>query len=392
MKDFNFHIPTKLYFGKDKELEVGTILSFFGAKKVLIVYGQGSIVKSGLLATVQDLLQKEGIEYIELKGVMPNPDVSKVKEGLALIKAQPVDFILAIGGGSVIDTAKLISAAYFYDGDPYDISLKKVQATDRIPVGVILTISAAGSEMSTSAVISNNETKTKTGYNSELNRPIFAIENPELSYTVSPYQSAVGVVDILAHTLERYFNPSSENELSDALAEGLMKSVIEAGKVVIENPNDYNARATLMLGSTLSHNGLMSLGKDAYMPIHQFEHVISGFYPEVAHGAGLAVMIPAWMEFYRKIEPKKFAKFARNVFNYDSGNDLDSGRYATVTLKSYFKNLGLPVSLDEYGIYKSDLEKLAARLTSDGEKPLPHHIHPVDYETALKIFELALEE
>lgn len=392
MLDFTFNIPTELYFGRDQELEVGRILSSHGAKKILIIYGKGSVIKSGLLAKVKTALEEENITYLELSGVEPNPDVSKVKEGLALIRKDPVDFILTIGGGSVIDTGKLISTAYFYDGDPYDISLKKVEATNRIPLGVILTISAAGSEMSTSSVISNAETKTKTGYNSPYNRPVFAIENPELTFSVSPYQTAVGVVDILAHTFERYFNPSSEFELSDGFAEGLMRKVIAAGKVAVEDPTNYEARATLMLASSLSHNGLTSIGKNSYMPVHQFEHIISGYYPNVAHGAGLAVMIPAWMEYYRKIDPKKFTAFAKNVFDYDSGDDLDNGRYATITLKSYFKSLGMPISLKELGIGALDLKRFAARLTNDGKKKLPHHIKPVDNQVAYQIFELALEE
>lgn len=325
MIDFNFAIRTKLYFGKDKENEVGHILKDEGAHRVLVVIGRSSVKKSGLLDKVYKSLDEENIEHYLLEGVRANPTSELVKEGVKLALEKQIDYILAIGGGSVIDTAKSIAVGYYYDSDPFDFNLHKLSPTKALPLGVILTISASGSEMSTSCVIQDDKTGTKSGFNSELNRPMFAIENPELTYTVNKEQTGYGIVDIMMHTLERYFQPSNENDVADEFAIGLLKSTLKAGRIAINNPKDYQARAVLMLNSSLSHNGLTNIGKPFMMPVHQMEHVLSGLYPSVAHGAGLAVMFPAWAKYYLKYDEAKFSYLAECLFNSHIKDEYKNG-------------------------------------------------------------------
>lgn len=391
MIDFTFCSPTKIFFGKEKENSIGTILKNYGFKKVLLHYGQGSIVRSGLLDRVKKSLENESIKYLEVGGVKPNPDISLVRQSVELIKKEKVDMILAIGGGSVIDSSKAIANGYYYDGDPFDFNLGKAKPTKAIPVGVILTISAAGSEMSSSCVISDALTSVKRGFNSDTNRPLFAIMNPTLTFSVSKYQTACGIVDILMHTMERYFNESTYNELADNMAEGLLKSVIDAGWRAFNNPNDYESHATLMLASSLSHNGITSLGKQALMPVHQLEHALSGLYDFVAHGAGLAVLFPAWAEYYLQIDTFKFAKFARNIFNVDLENELESAKLGIERLRRYFKSLNMPTTFEELGIQEVDIDGLIRLLFTD-RSFIPHHICPMDEEVARKIFKACIGE
>ena len=289
MIDFDIHLKTKVFFGADKEKEVGEILSSYDAHRVLIVIGQGSVKKSGLLDVVIDSLKKNNIEFAILEGIRPNPVIEGVREGLALAKEFKPDFLLPIGGGSVIDTAKSIACGYYYDGDPFDFNRHVAKPQKALPIGVILTISAAGSEMSNSCVIQNDETQEKMGFNNDLVRPTFAIEDPKLSFSVNQYQTACGIVDTMMHTLERYFQPSAQNEPADGFAEAVLRSVIKAGQKVVRNPEDYESRAVLMLMSSFSHNGLTNMGKPVAMTVHKLEHALSGMYPSIAHGAGLAV-------------------------------------------------------------------------------------------------------
>ncbi|MDD4154190.1 MAG: iron-containing alcohol dehydrogenase, partial [Bacilli bacterium] len=272
MLDFNFVSPTKLFFGREKEKDVGAIIKSFGFKKILFHYGTGSIKASGLFDKIVDSLKNSGIEYVELGGVRVNPTHSLVRAGVYLAQKEQIDMILAVGGGSVIDSAKSIAVGYYYDGDPFDFNLHKAQPKKALPVGVVLTIAAAGSELSASCVISNDETNVKSGFNTDLNRPLFAICNPELTYSVSKYQTGCGIVDIISHSFERYFSPSEHKELSDEFALSVIRHVIEVGKRAIDNPKDYDARASLMLASTFSHNGITGLGKKTSMPIHYLAH------------------------------------------------------------------------------------------------------------------------
>ena len=387
MIDFDLGIKTKIYFGPDKEKHVGSILAEYGARKVLVVLGQGSVRKSGLLDVVVSSLEEQALEYKIVEGVRPNPTIEFVLESLKIAKEFEPNYVLAIGGGSVIDTAKLIAAGYYYDGNPFDFNLHKAKPKKALPVGVILTISASGSEMSTSAVIQDDATGKKQGFNSEEVRPVFAIENPELTYSVSPYQTACGIVDIMMHTLERYFQKSSDNEPADGFAEALLKSVIKAGQKVIRNPNDYEARAVLMLMSSLSHNGLTNIGKPFGLPVHQLEHTLSGLYPSIAHGAGLAVLWPAWAKYYIDFDEDKFDRFARNVWDSQIPDKKANGLQGIKLTEQFFRYVGMPSRLADFKVGVIDIEKLVNCLTDNGTRVVAHHVKPLDKEVARIIFE-----
>ena len=390
MKDFDFQIKTKIYFGRGKELETGNILKELGAKKVYVVIGMGSVKSSGLLDKVLNTLKQNGIDYKILEGVRANPKCELVKVGLEEIREYKPDFLLAIGGGSVIDTAKSLAVGYYYDGDPFDFNLHIVKPKKALPIGVVLTISAAGSEMSTSCVIQSDETGTKIGFNSELVRPVFVVENPELTYSVSKEQTGYGIVDILMHTLERYFQPSEENEPADGFAEALIKSVMKAGSVAINDPKDYEARAVLMVMSSMSHNGLMNLGKPVGMPVHALEHALSGIYPHVAHGAGLAVIFPKWARYYAQFDVDKFDKFARNVFGLTNEDKLQNALDGINALDEYFTSLKMPKTYKDLGIEDIDIDKLVRKLTNDGTRVIGHHVKPLDQDVAYEIFKMCI--
>ena len=299
MYNFVYETPTKVYFGRDEERKVGKIISGFHPSKVLIHYGGKSAKESGLLDRVKESLAEEGIAFCELGGVKPNPELSLVREGIALCVREGVDFILAVGGGSVLDSAKDIANGVANPKvDVWDFSLGKSIPEKTLKKGAILTISAAGSEMSNSCVISNAETKEKRGYGCTCNRMDFAIENPELTFTVSPYQTACGAVDIAMHTIERYFNPGENTYLTDGISEAVIRSAMKAGMDCIRDPYDYDARANMMWASSLAHNGLTGCGRNFSMAVHQLEHEVSGLYPSVAHGAGLAALWCSWAFYF----------------------------------------------------------------------------------------------
>ncbi len=387
MINFNLYVPTKIFFGKDKEKEVGNIIKNYGFKKIMIIFGRGSTAK--LVEDTTKLLKDNKIEYVLRGGVSANPKLSFVKETIKIAREEKVELLLAIGGGSVIDTAKSTAAGFYYDGNPFDFNLKKAICNKALPVGVILTIAAAGSELSTSCVITDEESNIKRGFNSDFNRPLFSICNPELTYTVSPYQTACGIVDIMMHTLERYYNPSTEIELADELALGLLRTVYKAGKKVIENPNDYEARATLMISSSMSHAGYTNIGKNAFMPVHQLEHVLSGVYDFVAHGAGLAVLFPAWCYNVYQSDVKKFARFTREVLGVDSCNDEKDAYNGINILKDFFKEIGMPTSLKDLGIIDFDMELFCNMLTNNGTYEIPSIGGNINKEKARKIYECA---
>ena len=293
MINFNFYTPTKIFFGKDTHRDTGKIIKSYGFKKILLHYGKESIKKSGLYDDIVKSLKENEIEFVELGGVKPNPELSLVLEGVKLAKENNVDMILAVGGGSVIDSSKSIGVGAKVDFSPFLFNLKEQTPKETIPVGTVLTIAAAGSEMSDSCVITDTETQLKRGFNFEGMRPLFSILNPELTYTLPPFQTACGIVDIMMHTLERYFSKTKENDLADRIAEGLLKAVIDAGKAAMKDPYDYEARATLMWASTLSHNGLTGAGKEVFFTCHQMAHEINGIYDTMAHGETLAIVFPA---------------------------------------------------------------------------------------------------
>lgn len=392
MIDFNFVSPTKIFFGKEKEKQIGEICEEFSFKNVLIVTGKSSVKKSGLLDTVIKALEVKNIKYILLEGVRANPEISLCREGIKLARENNVDSLLAIGGGSTIDTAKNIAAGFYYDGDSFDFNSHIIHPTKALPIGVILTISAAGSELSNSCVIQDDSKNYKSGFNSDVVRPVFAVENPELTYSVDKYQTAVGVVDIMMHTLERYLQKSSENELADGFAEALLRCVVKAGYDVMKDPNDYEARATLMLASSYSHNGLTHIGKNFGMPVHQLEHALSGVYPFVSHGAGLAVLYPAWAKYYVKYDEKKFANLGRNVFGInDCKLDGLVANQAIKELEDFFSYLEMPKTYKDLGIEKVDFEKLVNVFSNNKTRTVPHHTKPMDYQVAEEIFKSVKE-
>lgn len=390
MNNFDFCSPTKIYFGKDKENLIGDIIKEYGFKKILFHYGKSSILKTGLYDKVVASLKKNNIEFIELGGVEPNPDVSLVRKGIQICKEHNIEFILAVGGGSVLDSSKLISLGRYYDGDPFDIVMKKGSVNKNIPVGSILTIAAAGSELSPSCVISDRTIKCKKGFLSELNRPLFVIENPELTYSLPFYQVGCGIVDIIAHTLERYFNKSNELQFSDYIAEGLLKSVIDAGNILLKDYYNYDARATIMLASSLSHNNLTFLGKEGLMPVHQLEHEVSALKENVAHGAGLAVLIPSWMEVVWKKDKDKFIKFSKNVMMISEYKDEEELILKGINkLKEFFISWKMPTRLKEFDINKEDLIYLSNHLSQNGKYVFPSNI-PLDYNLALEVYKNCL--
>ena len=390
MIDFDFISPTKIYFGNNKEQLIGCICLEGGYKRVYIVIGQGSVKRTGLLDRVLSSLNESGIKYQILEGVRANPTIDLCRKGIEEARIFTPNLILAIGGGSVIDTAKNIAVGYFYAGDSFDFNLHKVKPKKALPIGVILTIAASGSELSTSCVIQDDEKQIKQGFNDDIVRPVFAIENPKLTYSVSKVQTAYGVVDIMMHTLERYFNASSDNEPADGFAEVLLRSVIKAARTVVNNPTDYDSRAVLMLMSSLSHNGMTSIGKNGGFFIHPVEHAVSAVYPQVAHAAGLAVLFPAWAKYYVNYDTDKFNQLAKNVFGLNKSNKLDNAKAGIAKIEELFALLGMPKTFKDLGIDKTDIDRLVNIITNNGERVINHHIKDMDKEVLTAIFKSCL--
>ena len=390
MNDFDFISPTKIYFGSNKEELIGQICNEYGYKRVYIVIGQGSVKRNGLLDRVLSSLDENGIKYQILEGVRPNPTIDLCHKGIEEARIFAPNMILAIGGGSVIDTAKNIAVGYFYVGDSFDFNLHKAKPRKALPIGVILTIAASGSELSSSCVIQDDEKQIKRGFNDDLVRPVFAIENPKLTYSVSKVQTAYGIVDMMMHTLERYFNGSSDNEPADGFAEALLRSTIKAAKTVVDNPTDYDARSVLMLMSSLSHNGITSIGKGSLLYVHQLEHAVSGVYPEVAHAAGLAVLFPAWAKYYVNYDTDKFNQLAKNVFGLSNKNKLDNAKAGIVELEKLFAFLGMPKSFKDLGIENPDIDKLVNLITDNGERVINHPKKDMDQVVLTTIFKSCL--
>ena len=346
MKDFNFYAPTRVVFGRDSEEKLPQLIQQYGGGKVLIHYGGGSARRSGLLDKVEKMLSTAGISYVELGGVVPNPLLSKVKEGVDLCRKENVNFILAVGGGSVIDSAKAIGYGVSYPGDVWDFWDGKAVPQECLPIGVMLTIPAAGSEMSSSCVITNDDGMLKRGVNSDLCRCKFAIMNPERTFTLPDYQTAAGTVDILMHTMERYFSKYEDAMLTDALAEALMRTVIEAGSELIENPDSYKYRAAMMWASSLSHNDLMECGTEKDFACHKLEHELSGMF-DVTHGAGLAAIWCWWARYVMDKHLSRFVKFAVNVMGVpqDFTNPRETAERGIRAVESFFFSLDMPVSI-----------------------------------------------
>ena len=365
MAGFTYYTPTKVVFGKETEQQTGKLVKAAGAQKVLIHYGSGSVIRSGLLDRVKETLCKEEIEYVELGGVVPNPRLSLVYEGIELAKREGVDFILAVGGGSVIDSAKAIGYGVANEGDVWDFYDRKRTADACVPIGVILTIAATGSEMSDSSVITKEEGWVKRGYNSDLCRPVFAIMNPELTMTLPDYQTACGCADILMHTMERYFTNGDQMEITDSMAEALLRTVMKNALILVNEPDNYDARAEIMWAGSLSHNGLTGCGStDKDFATHGLEHEIGGMF-DVAHGAGLTAIWGSWARYVYRDCLHRFSRFAVNVIQIDP-KDKEEEMVALEgieAMEEFFRKINLPVTMKELGIEPTDeqIEELARK-------------------------------
>jgi len=348
MKDFNFYAPTQVVFGRESEEKLPQLIQQYGGQKVLVHYGGGSARKSGLLDKVEKMLSEAGIPYVELGGVVPNPLLSKVREGIELCRRENVNFILAVGGGSVIDSSKAIGYGVGYAGDVWDFWNGKAVPQACLPIGVMLTIPAAGSEMSSSCVITNDEGLLKRGFNSDLCRCKFAIMNPERTYTLPTYQTAAGAVDIMMHTMERYFSKYEDATLTDAIAEALLRTVKDATPKVLKNPEDYRNRAAIMWASSLSHNDLTECGTEKDFASHKLEHELSGLFG-VTHGAGLAAIWGSWARYVMDKHLNRFVQFAVNVMGVtqDFTDARATALHGIEATEAFFKSIGMPISIPE---------------------------------------------
>lgn len=386
MIDFEFVSPTKIYFGHQKEQKVGMAAKEFGFRKTLVIYGSHHAVASGLIDLVKEKLGEEGIECFFLSGVRANPTITKVKEGLALAKKEGIDSILCVGGGSTIDTGKSIAANFFYEGDPFDFNLKKASVTKALPIGVILTIASAGSEMSNSCVIQDDEKKIKQGFNSDLIRPRFAILNPELTFSVPSYMAAAGISDIIMHSLERYLILGDGNEICDDWALDLIAKTMQYGPKSLQNPNDYDAKAAIMLQGALSHNGLTHIGKEFGFTVHPVEHALSGYKPDIIHGAGVALLYPAVALHCLKREPKKYAALTRRLFNMGLENEKETAIIGAAKMKEFFSSIGMPSTFAEVGLGKEDIPALVALASGNGTRVIGRYPQSLDQHDLEEIF------
>lgn len=359
MENFNFYSPTEFVFGKDRENETGKYVKKFGGSKVLIHYGGGSVVRSGLLDRVKASLDKEGISYVELGGVMPNPRDSKVYEGIELCKKESVDFILAVGGGSAIDSAKAIAVGTVYGGDFWDFYSGKAAIQNALPVATVLTIAAAGSEGSGDSVITKEDGMLKRGAGSEWMRPKFSVMNPALTCTLPAYQTACGATDIMAHVFERYFTNTTEVEITDRLCEAVLMTMVKETPRVIADPNNYEARANIMWAGTVAHNGIVGVGRSQDWNSHGIEHELSALY-DCAHGAGLAVIMPAWMEHVMNHNVMRFAQMATRVFgcpmNFE--NPEETAKKGILEFRKFLVSIGMPINFEQLGAKREDIPKL----------------------------------
>jgi alcohol dehydrogenase YqhD (iron-dependent ADH family) len=367
MINFEFRNPTKIIFGKGAEEKLGAEAKKYG-NKVLLHYGGGSIRKNGVYDKVVASLKASGVEYIELGGVQPNPRLSLIYEGIEICRKNDIDLVLAVGGGSTIDSAKGIAAGVPYNGDVWDFYVSQKSPEAALPVGVVLTIPAAGSESSTGSVVTKEEGKLKRALDSELIIPVFAVMNPEFTYTLPPYQTSCGISDILAHMMERYFTNVRSVGITDRLLEGAMKNIIDNALPVHEQPGNYDIRSEIMWTGWIAHNNLLDRGRIGDWATHDMEHELSAF-NDVAHGAGLAIMFPAWMKYVYKHDIDHFAEFAVRVWGVDQ-YFFDKERTVLegiARIETFFKNLGLPTRLGEIGITEKDFELLAnkCRLADD---------------------------
>lgn len=389
MNNFVYECKTKIIFGKDTERETGELVKKYG-NKIMICCGQGSVKRSGLFDRVVKSLTEAGVSFVEFGGAQPNPRLSLVQEGIQLCREENIQFILAIGGGSTIDTAKAIALGAPYEGSVWDFYAGKAEPKDALPLGVVLTIPAAGSESSIFSVITNEDECKKIGYGSELMRPRFAVMNPELTYSLPPYQTACGCVDIMMHTLERYFTNTEDVEFIDRMCEALLKTMTARSVQVIAEPDNYNARADVMWAGSISHNGLLETGRIGDWASHDMEHEMGAIY-DIAHGAGLAVVFPAWCKYVYKKNLKRFVQFAVRVMGVeeDFENPEKTALAGIAKVEKLFKKIGMPVRMHELGIDETRFCEMADKCTRE-DTVKTGNLYPLGREDIVKIFRMSL--
>lgn len=369
MKDFIYYAPTEVVFGKEAEQQVARLVKKYGGHKVLVHYGGKSAKASGLLDTILDTLRAADIDFTTLGGVVPNPRLGLVREGIRLVHDEQVDFILAVGGGSVIDSAKAIALGAVYDGDVWDFYDAKAQATACLPVASVLTIPAAGSEMSEASVITKEDGDIKRGYSNELTRPRFAIMNPERTFTLPPYQTAAGVTDMMMHTMERYFSHDTDMLLTDSIAEALLRTMMQCVPIALAHPDDYNSRAQIMWGGSLAHNGLTGCGLLGDWATHQIEHELSAMF-DVTHGAGLAAVWPSWARYVMDEDVTRFTRFAVNVMGVpnDDSDPKATALQGVERMEQFYHSIGMPTTIHELigrEITDDEIAEMARKCTRD---------------------------
>ena len=391
MRDFIYYAPTEVVFGKESEEQVAGLVKKYGGHKVLVHYGGRSAKKSGLLDKICALLEQGGVDYILLGGVVPNPRLSLVQEGIALCRKEKVDFLLAVGGGSVIDSCKAIACGVPFEGNVWDIYMGRAEPASYLPVACVLTIPAAGSEMSDSSVITNEDGDVKVGYSNAMSRPKFAIMNPVRTFTLPPYQTAAGVTDMMMHTMERYFSPEDDMDLTDAVAEALLRSMKENVFKVLADPEDYRARAQIMWGGSLAHNDLTGCGMSGDWATHQLEHELSGMF-DVTHGAGLAAVWPSWARYVCKENMSRFVRFAVNVM--DVPNDFTDPEGTALrgieAMERFYHAIGMPINIHELigrDITDDEIREMVRKCSRDGSLTQGGFkvLHPEDMEAIYRM-------
>ena len=389
MNDFNYYTPTRYVFGRGVEAQTGELTRWMGVEKVLLVYGGGSVVRSGLLDRVKASLDAVGVKYCEMGGVQPNPTDDRVYEGIDICRSENLTGIVAVGGGSAIDTAKAIACGVPYEGDFWDFYAGKKIVEEALPVGVVLTIPAAGSEGSGNSVITKLDGLHKISLRTDSAlRPKFAVMNPELTFTLPPYQTASGIADMMAHIFERYFTNTPEVEVTDRVSEGVLKAIITEASRVMAEPENYDARANIMWCGTLAHNGICGTGRQEDWVSHFMEHELSAVYG-VTHGAGLAVMTPAWMTFMATHNPKKGAQLARRVFDVDIEDDTQAALEGISRLRTFYASLRLPITLAQLGVDNPDFDLLVKKLHENKGEVIGGYYRLTSVET-MEIYKLAL--
>lgn len=390
MENFEFVSPTHFVFGRDAERQVGGKLAERGAERALLHYGGGSAVRSGLIDRVKASLDAAGVQHVELGGVRPNPEIGLVREGVSLCKSEGVDWIVAVGGGSVIDSAKAIANGACIDEDVWELFETKRPNPNVLPIAVVLTIPAAGSEASKNTVISNDELGMKTGYGNDFQRPKLAFMNPELTFTLPEYQTAAGITDMFAHLLERFFDDLGVVPVTDNLNLSLMKTVRAEAPRVLADPENYDARANIMWAGMLCHQGLAGVGRHEDWATHGLEHELSALNPSITHGAGLAVMFPAWMEYVHGENPARFAFYGYEVFGLVPTGDVEADALSAIDeTRAFFASLGMPTTLAELDVHEDDIEKMIPTLKENKGEPFGS-FKKLTMDDARAIYRLAL--